>query len=39
VKEMSARLQSLTREAVQTDSAFQAIMIEGRDLASQAAAH
>ena len=39
VKEMGARLQALTREAVQTDSAFQAIMIEGRDLASQAAAH
>jgi hypothetical protein len=39
VKEMSARLQSLTREAVQTDSAFQALMIEGRDLAAQAAAH
>jgi len=39
VKEMSARLQALTREAVQTDSAFHAIMIEGRDLASQAAAH
>jgi hypothetical protein len=39
VKEMSVRLQALTREAVQTDSAFQAMMIEGRDLASQAAAH
>ncbi len=39
VKEMGARLQALTREAVQTDSAFQALMIEGRDLASQAAGH
>ena len=39
VKEMGARLEALTREAVQTDSAFQAIMIEGRDLAAQAAAH
>ena len=39
VKEMSVRLQALTREAVQTDSAFQAVMIEGRDLAAQAAAH
>jgi hypothetical protein len=39
VKEMGARLQALTRDAVQTDSAFQAIMIEGRDLASQSAAH
>lgn len=39
VKEMSARLQSLVQDAIQTDSAFQAIMIEGRDLAAQAAAH
>ena len=39
VKEMGARLQTLIRDAVQMDSAFQAIMIEGRDLASQQAAH
>lgn len=39
VKEMSAKLQSLIRDAVQTDSAFQAVMIEGRDLAAQTSAH
>ena len=39
VKEMGARLQTLVRDAVQMDSAFQAIMIEGRDLAAQQAAH
>ena len=39
VKEMSARLQTLIRDAVRTDSAFQAVMIEGRDLADQPAAH
>src|SRR5512135_2137928 len=39
VKEMSARLQALIRGAVRTDSAFQAVMIEGRDLAAQADAH
>ena len=38
VKEMGARLQSLIRDAVRTDSAFQAVMIEGRDLAAQPAA-
>jgi hypothetical protein len=38
VKEMSARLQTLIRDAVRTDSAFQAVMIEGRDLAAQGAA-
>ena len=37
VKEMSARLQTLIRDAVRTDSAFQAVMIEGRDLAAQGA--
>jgi hypothetical protein len=34
VREMSARLQALIREAVQTDSGLQAVMIEGRDLAA-----
>jgi hypothetical protein len=35
VKEMGARLQSLVRNAVQADSDFQAVIIEGRDLAAQ----
>jgi hypothetical protein len=39
VKDVKAKLQSLVREAVQTESAFQAVMMEGRDLAAQAAAH
>lgn len=39
VKEMSARLQTLIRDAVRTDSAFQAVLIEGRDLAAQADSH
>jgi hypothetical protein len=39
VKELSAKLQSLVRDAVRTDSALQAVMIEGRDLAAQPAAH
>jgi hypothetical protein len=39
VKDVKARLQSLVREAVQTESAFQAVMMEGRDLAAQPAAH
>lgn len=39
IKEMSARLEALARDAVRTDSGFQALMIEGRDLASQQASH
>jgi hypothetical protein len=39
VKEMSARLQNLVRDAVQTNAALQAVVIEGRDLAAQPAAH
>ena len=39
VKELSAKLQSLIRDAVQADSGLQAVMIEGRDLASQPPAH
>ena len=39
VKEMGVKLQSLIREAVRTDSAFQAVMMEGRDLAAQATPH
>jgi hypothetical protein len=39
VKDLKASLQGLVRDAVQTESAFQAVMIEGRDLAAQAAAH
>ena len=35
LKEMGARLQILIRDAVKTDSAMQAVVIEGRDLASQ----
>jgi hypothetical protein len=38
VKELGAKLQSLIRDAVQTDSGLQAVMIEGRDLAAQSAA-
>jgi hypothetical protein len=39
IKELSARLESLIHDAVQMDSSFQAVMIEGRDLAAQAPAH
>ena len=39
VKEVAAKLQTLVRDAVQTDSGLQAVMIEGRDLASQPDAH
>jgi hypothetical protein len=39
VKEMGARLQNLIRDAVQTNAALQAVVIEGRDLAAQPAAH
>jgi hypothetical protein len=39
VKEIGAKLQALIREAVRTDSAFQAVVVEGRDLAAQAATH
>lgn len=38
VKEMGVKLQVLIREAVRSDSAFQAVMMEGRDLAAQSAA-
>jgi len=38
-KEMIARLQSLMQEAVRTDAALQAVVIEGRDLSGQSAAH
>jgi hypothetical protein len=34
-KEMGARLQVLIRDALKTDSAMRAVVIEGRDLASQ----
>ena len=37
VKEMAARLQVLFRDAVKTESALQAVVVEGRDLASQPA--
>ncbi|HEV2520872.1 MAG TPA: hypothetical protein VGT24_00710 [Candidatus Acidoferrales bacterium] len=39
VKEMSVRLQALIHDAVRMDASFQAMMIEGRDLASQASSH
>lgn len=38
-KEMTARLQSLMQDAVRTDAALQAVVIEGRDLSGQSAAH
>jgi hypothetical protein len=37
VKEMMSRLQDIVREAVRTDSAFQAIVMEGQDLAMEGA--
>jgi hypothetical protein len=39
VKEINAKLEILIRDAVQTDSGLQAVIIEGRDLASQPNAH
>jgi len=36
VKEMSGKLEALVRESVRTEAAFEAVMIEGRDLALQA---
>jgi len=39
IKEMGAKLETLIRDAVQTDSGFQAVIMEGRDLASQPSAH
>lgn len=39
LKEMNARLQDLIRDAVQTDARMQAVIMEGRDLASQPVAH
>lgn len=38
-KEMKNKLQDLMRDAVQTGAAFQAVIIEGRDLATQASEH
>ena len=39
VKEMAAKLQNLSRDAVQTNAGLQAVIIEGQDLAAQASAH
>ena len=39
VKEMTARLQSLMQDAVRTDAALQAVIIEGRDLSGQPSTH
>jgi hypothetical protein len=39
VKEVNARLQNLMRDAVQTDAGMQSVIMEGRDLASQAGTH
>ena len=39
VKEVSAQLKDLVRDAVRADSTFQAVILEGRDLAGQAAPH
>jgi hypothetical protein len=38
-KEMKVKLQDLMRDAVQTGASFQAVIIEGRDLATQASEH
>ena len=38
-KDLAAKLQDLVRDGVQVGAAFQAVMMEGRDLASQDAAH
>ena len=39
VKNMSLKLQDFVREAVQVGSSFEAVMMEGRDLAAQASSH
>jgi hypothetical protein len=39
IKEMGAQLQELVRSATQSGAAFQAVMMEGRDLAGQASSH
>ena len=36
VKELSGKLEALVRDSVRTEAAFEAVMIEGRDLALQA---
>jgi len=38
VKDLSANLKELVRDAVRSDAAFQAVILEGRDLAHQAPA-
>ena len=39
VKDLSTRLQSLIQDGTRADAAFQAVILEGRDLAAQASAH
>ncbi len=39
VKDLTAQLQSLVRDGTRMDAAFQAMILEGRDLASQAQGH
>jgi hypothetical protein len=39
VKQVSEQLKELVRDGVRADAAFQAVVLEGRDLASQAAPH
>jgi hypothetical protein len=39
VKDLTNRLQALVREGTRSDAAFQAIILEGRDLAGQALGH
>lgn len=39
VKELGESLKGLVRESVRSDAAFQAVILEGRDLAHQAPAH
>ncbi|SRR5579871_3292980 len=39
IKDVNARLQELIRDAVKTDAGMQSVIMEGRDLASQSAAH
>lgn len=39
VKDLTAQLQTLVRDGTRMDAAFQAVILEGRDLASQAQGH
>jgi hypothetical protein len=39
VKDLGDRLKELVRDGVRADAAFQAVILEGRDLASQSSSH